>query len=309
MSRILLSGITGFVSGELIPNLIDRGHEIYGISRYVTGRVAPINSIPTYFADLRDGFTIRKIVRDVQPDKVIHVGALSRVSESYDHPQEFVEANLQGTINLAEACLRECHNFKQFLFAATSEMFGNNGFEIQKETNPRNPASPYAVSKVACENYLNYMREAYNFPSTILIPYNTYGRKKDFHFFVERTITQMLTKNKVSLIDPEPIRDWMFIKDHANAYLTCLENEKAIGETFNFCTGTGMSIKETAELIAKLTDFKGEIIWNSGPKRPTESKVIIGNNDKSKKILNWTPKYTLEKGLKLTIENLREEVL
>jgi GDP-mannose 4,6-dehydratase len=309
MSKILISGITGFISNELIPSLIDQGHEVFGIARYVTGRTAPINSIPTYFADLRDGFVIRKLVRDIQPDKVIHVGALSKVSESYEHPQEYIETNLIGTVNLAEACLRECHNFKQFLFAATSEIYGNNGFEIQKETNPRKPASPYAVSKVASENYLNFMKEAYGFPSTILIPYNTYGRKKDFHFFIERTITQMLTKNEVSLIDPEPIRDWMYVKDHTNAYLTCLENEKAIGETFNFCTGKGLSIKETAELIAKLTKFKGKIVWNSGPKRPTESKIIIGDNTKAKEVLNWQPKYNLETGLRLTIENLREELL
>jgi len=308
MTKILLTGTSGFVASELIPKLKEKGHEVYGIARYVTGRVAPVNNIPTYFADLRDGFSIRKIVREVQPDVVIHVGALSRVSESYDHPQEFIEANLIGTINLAESCLRECPNFKQFLMACTSEMYGNNSFTLQKENYLRKPASPYAVSKVACENYLNYMKEAYNFPISILIPFNTYGRKTDYHFFVERTISQMLTQDKVKLIDPDPVRDWMYIEDHVNAYISCLENPKSIGETFNFCTGVGLSIKDTANLIAKLTNFKGEIIWNSAPKRPTESKVILGDNSKAKEVLNWHPKYSLEEGLKTTIEILKENI-
>ena len=306
MNKILITGTTGFIAGEMIPKLVSDDHNLYGIARYVTGRVAPIAGIQTYFCDLRDGFAIRKIVREVQPDTVIHVGAMSRVSESYDRGQEYVESNLIGTINLAEACLREVHNFKQFIFAATSEMYGNNGYEIQNETNPRTPASPYAVSKVACENYLKYMIDAYQFPATTMIPFNTYNRKRDFHFFMEKTISQMLTKDKVYLIDPEPIRDWMFVDDHVNAYLTCLENPKAIGQTFNFCTGFGYSIKETADMIADLIDFKGEIIWNSAPKRPAESKVIIGDNTKARHVLGWCPLVELKEGLQRTINNIKE---
>ncbi len=306
MLKIIVTGTSGFVASELIPKLKEKGHEVYGIARYVSGRTAPVSGIPTYFADFKDGFLIRKIIREVQPEVMMHIGASSRVSESYEHPQEFIETNTIGTINLAEACLRECHQFKHFLYAASSEMYGNNGFMVQKEDNPRIPASPYAISKVASENYLNYMKEAYNFPATILINFNTYGRKNDFHFFIERTITQMLTESKVYLIDPEPIRDWMYIDDHVKSYITCLENKKSIGGTFNFCTGVQFSIKETAEFIANLTDFRGEIIWNSAPRRPTESKVIAGNCSKARDILGWYPKYHLNEGLKLTIENIRK---
>jgi dTDP-glucose 4,6-dehydratase len=306
MSKILITGTSGFIASELIPKLVEQGHDLYGIARYVTGRTAPVANIQTFFCDLRDGFAIRKIVREVQPDICIHVGAMSRVSESYEHPQEFVEANLLGTINLAESCLREVPQFKQFLFAATSEMFGNNGLTIQYEDSPREPASPYAVAKVACENYLRYMKEAYEFPSTILIPFNTYGRKKDFHFFVERTISQMLTKDKVYLIDPEPVRDWMYVDDHVNAYVTCVNNKNAIDQTFTFCTGVGVSVEETANIIAKLTKFKGEIIWNSAPKRPTESKVILGDYSKAYNVLGWHPYFNLKEGLELTIKNMKE---
>ena len=306
MKKILITGTSGFIASELIPKLVSEDHDLYGIARYVTGRTVPVMGIQTYFCDLRDGFAIRKIIREVQPDIVIHIGAMSRVSESYDRGQEYMDTNLIGTINLAEACLRECNNFQQFMFAATSEMFGNNGYEIQSETNPRIPASPYAVSKVACENYLKYMIDAYKFPATIMIPFNTYNRKKDFHFFMEKTISQMLTKEKVYLIDPEPVRDWMFVDDHVSAYLTCLGNPKAINQTFNFCTGFGYTVRETAEMISKLIDFKGEIIWNSAPKRPAESKVIIGDNTKARHILGWYPMVELKEGLQRTINNIKE---
>jgi len=306
--KILVTGGTGFIASNLIPQLLKRGHEVYNIERYVTGRHAGNKICPTFFADLRDGFAVRKIIRDVNPETIFHIAAISAVSYSYEHPQEVIESNLVGTINLAEAALRETHDFKQFLFAGTSEEYGNNGYEIQVETNPMMPASPYAVSKLACERYLHYMKEAYDFPITVLRPFNTFGRKNDAHFLIERTITQMLTTNAVNLIDPTPVRDWMYVDDHINAYISCLGNKKAIGETFNFCTGKGYTVKDTVNIISKLTNFHGEIVWGVAPKRPTESKIIIGSYEKAKKNLSWSPKYSLEQGLQETINYWKKKL-
>ena len=305
---ILVTGGTGFIGSHMIPELIKKGYDVYSMERYVTGRIGQLHRVKTVYADLNDGFTVRKAIRTVKPEAVIHLASISAVSYSYEHPQEVTQTNLVGTINLAEACLRETDNFKQFLFAGTSEEYGNNGFESQKEDNPLCPASPYAVSKVACENYLNYMNEAYDFPTTILRPFNTYGRKKDYHFLIEKTIVQMLTQKEVRLIDPTPVRDWMYVADHVNAYLTCLKNEKALGETFNFCTGKGLTVKETVEKIASIIGFKGEVQWGSAPERPTESKIIIGSNGKAFNILGWKPQYSLENGLKETIEYWRNKL-
>ena len=305
---ILVTGGTGFIGSHMIPELIKKGYDVYSMERYVTGRIGQLHRVKTVYADLNDGFTVRKAIRTVKPEAVIHLASISAVSYSYEHPQEVTQTNLVGTINLAEACLRETDNFKQFLFAGTSEEYGNNGFEVQIETNSLKPASPYAVSKVACENYLNYMKEAYDFPVTVLRPFNTYGRKRDYHFLVEKTIVQMLTQKSIRLIDPAPVRDWMYVTDHVNAYITCLVNEKAIGETFNFCTGKGLTIEETVAKITKLTGFKGEIQWESAPARPTESKIIIGSYRKARDILGWKPKYSLEDGLKETIEHWKNKI-
>ena len=305
---ILVTGGTGFIGSHMIPELIKKGYDVYSMERYVTGRIGQLHRVKTVYADLNDGFTVRKAIRTVKPEAVIHLASISAVSYSYEHPQEVTQTNLVGTINLAEACLRETDNFKQFLFAGTSEEYGNNGFESQKEDNPLHPASPYAVSKVACENYLNYMNEAYDFPTTILRPFNTYGRKKDYHFLIEKTIVQMLTQKEVRLIDPTPVRDWMYVNDHVNAYLACLENKNAVGEVFNFCTGNGLTVKETVEVITNIIGFKGEIQWGSAPSRPTESKVIIGSYEEAKNVLGWSPKYSLEEGLKETIEYWKNRI-
>ncbi|MEX2751338.1 MAG: NAD-dependent epimerase/dehydratase family protein, partial [Candidatus Freyarchaeota archaeon] len=183
-----------------------------------------------------------------------------------------------------------------------------NGQNPKSEDTPQNPNSPYAVSKLACEKYLMYLRDAHNFPVTILRPFNTYGRRDNTHFVVEHTIVQMLKNETVRLGDPEPVRDLLYVDDHVNAYLTCLGNENHIGEAFNFCTGRGVSIRQLVEIIRELTGFEGEVIWNTIPKRPLDIMNLIGDYTKAKQMLRWEPKVKLEEGLKRTIELWRNKL-
>jgi nucleoside-diphosphate-sugar epimerase len=276
------------------------------LERYVTGRYSSDkkSQISTHYATLTDFPAIRKIVRDAQPDYVIHLAAISPVSFSYDHYIEVTEANYLGTVNLAEACYREVPHFRQFIMAGTSEEYGmtlKNAKSKLTEESELSPNSPYAVAKVAADLYLRYMYQAYKFPFTVLRPYNTFGRKDNKHFFIERTITQMLNGDTVYLGDKSAVRDWIYVDDHVDGYVKALGNKKAIGEIIQLCSGKGYTTGETARIIAKLTGFEGEIVWNATQKRPLDAKVLIGDNSKAKKLLNWAPRYTLEEGLRKTV--------
>jgi len=308
--KVLVTGGSGFIGSHLIPELVGLGHDVYSLERYVTGRyvLGGRRAVKTVFGDLRDQFAVRKIVRDIQPEAVIHLASVSPVSYSYDHPIETMETNFLGTVNLAESCLREAPHFKHFLFAGTSEEYGSQENLPLKETAKLHPNSPYAVSKVAADKYLQYMHDGYGFPATVLRNFNTYGRKDNTHFVVERIIVQMLQGNVVRLGDPTPIRDLMYVNDHVNSYLACLDNDKAVGETFNFCTGHGVSIAQLVELIKQPTGFQSEIIWNTIPKRPLDIAVLIGDYSKAKRILGWEPKFTLETGMKLTTDFWRNKL-
>jgi len=308
--KVLLSGGSGFIGSHLIPKLLEANYEIYSLERYVTGRyvLGSRRIAKTVFGDIRDYFTTRDLIHKIQPDAVIHLASISAVSYSYDHPNEVLETNLLGTINLAESCLREVPHLKHFLFAGTSEEYGNQETLPIKENAELRPNSPYAVSKVAADKYLQYMHDAYDFPVTILRNFNTYGRKDNRHFVIERIITQMLKEKVVMLGDPSPIRDFIYINDHVNSYLTCLGNEKAIGEIFNFCTGHSTSIAQLVDLIKELTSFKGEVVWNTIPKRPLDITKLVGDYSKAEKLLGWKPKYALQKGLKSTINFWKEKL-
>lgn len=301
--KIFVTGATGFIGSHLVPELVEREHDVYSLERYVTGRyvLGQNRNVKTIFGDLKEYYLVRRVLREVQPDVVVHLASISPVAYSYDHPHEVIETNFLSTVNLAEACLRDVPHFRHFLFASTSETYGNGPIP-KTENTPQNPNSPYAVGKLASEKYLLYMRDAYGLPITILRNFNTYGRKDNTHFVVERTIAQMLTGEIIRLGDPNPIRDLLYIDDHVNSYLTCIDNPKAKGEIFNFCTGRGASIKQLVDLISKLADFKGEIIWGTIPARPLDIKELVGDYSKAKHLLGYEPRFTLEEGLKLTIE-------
>ena len=306
MDKVLVTGATGFIGKELVKKLTEeKKYEIHTLERYVTGRYKMDESgIKKHYATLTDFVTVKKIIRKLQPNYVIHTAAISPVAFSYDNYMEVNETNYLGTINLAEACHREVQNFKQFIMSGTSEEYGmtlKSDKEKLTEDSILHPNSPYAVSKVAADYYLNYMHEAYNFPSTIIRPFNTYGRSDNNHFFIERTINQMLGGKEVTLGDPSAVRDWIYMDDHVDGYIKALGNKNAIGQTIQLASGKGYTTKQTAQIIAKLTNFKGKIKWNATQRRPLDAKILIGDNRKAAKLINWKPKHSLEEGLKKTI--------
>jgi nucleoside-diphosphate-sugar epimerase len=118
----------------------------------------------------------------------------------------------------------------------------------------------------------------------------------------------MLRGETVRLGDPTPERDLIYVEDHADAYLACLDNPKAIGEAFNFATGDKITVKALAEKMKELTGFRGEILWNTIPRRPLDIQVMYGDASKAKSVLGWQPKVTLEEGLRRTIDFWRSQL-
>ena len=302
---ILLTGSTGFIGTELLPKLRERGYRVFTLERYVTGRMGKIRnpSDDQWFADLKDVFSLTKVIQKIQPDIVIHLGAITSVEYSYRHPQEALETNFLGTVNLAELCRRYIPNFQQFIFASTAEVYGTcKELDKNEALTDLRPNSPYAVSKYASEKYLQYLHEAYNLPITMFRMFNSYGRKKDKFFVVEKTIDQMLHEDTCYLGDPEPVRDFVYYSDQLNAYLAAVENPAAIGETFNVCSGVGISIKDLADKISKLTGFRGDVVWRSMPRRPLDIMHLVGSNKKMRRILDVPEPTSLDDGLMKTID-------
>lgn len=310
MKRVLVTGTTGFIGSHLVPLLRRKGYKVYKLERYMTGRMGKTVPYPedTYFADLRDVSAVLKAVKETKPDAVIHLGAITAVAYSYAHWEETLKINFMGTVNIAQVCA-DFPCVKQFIFASSAEVYGLSRAKIKCESDTDLvPNSPYAVSKLAAEKYLIYLYKAFNFPITILRPFNSYGRKDDTWFVVERAIIQMITEDKCYMGDPSPVRDLLYVDDQLNAYLYALENPKAIGEVFNVSSGKGVSIRELVEKVKDLTSFEGEVVWHALPRRALDIPRLVGDNGKIKRVLRVPKPVSLDEGLRLTIDYWREKL-
>ena len=313
MRKVLLTGANGFIGHHLLPELKAKDYEVHttdmqGTEKDKSKKNTPFNA---HYVDLRDYETVNKIINEVSPDYVLHLAGITSIAKSYEDYNNTVGVNYSATVNLAEAC-RKQNNLSQFVFVGSSDEYGSalksTDQKITEDTS-MSPTSPYAVSKVNADMYLQYLGRAYDFPYTIIRPFNTYGRTDNNSFFIEKTISKMLSKEQsISLGDPLLIRDWLYVDDHVSGYMKVIGNKAAIGQAIQLCTGKGHSIKETAELIADMTDFKGQILWNAIPKRPFEANIMIGDNSKAKRLLGWEPKYDLKQGLEKMISFWKEKL-
>lgn len=296
--RILVTGSTGFIGSHMIPRLQE--HEVHLLDRYVTGRLPSDTESFVHVLDLTDFTEVRTLINRIKPEVVVHLAAISPVSYSYSHPVEVMTCNAVATLNLAEACL-SVPGFKQMVAAGTTEEYGMTPDRPATEMSRCLPNSPYSVAKLASTNYLLYLHMAKGFPVTVMRSTNTFGRVRDGHFFVEKTVKQMLDGGDVTLGDPTPVRDFMYVDDHVDAYLKVIENrELAIGEVFNFSTGTYATIRECAEKIAKVLRFNGKVSWNSIADRPLDIQDHRIDSSKAKRVLGWEPKVTFEEGIART---------
>lgn len=317
MTSVLVTGATGFIGSWLTTKLVEEGYDTYCLVRHVArGHMLPIKDILDKVrlieGDLTEYHSIRSTIRASRPQIILHLGALTPVKLSFTDPFPFVDINFLGTVNIVHSIIEESPKTR-LIAASTAEVYG-----YQKKLKPftedlqLNPASPYAVSKAAADMYIRMSGEVYSLRCTILRPTNTYGRQHEIGFIVEYLITNMLKGLPVYIGTPDSVRDYMYIEDHVNAYLKVMGSEKTEGEVFNVSTGIGISNRKLAEKISLIIGYAGKIIYGSYPpgypQRPTyaDPPYLVLDNSKVKNVTGWSPKYTLNEGLKETFDYLRQ---
>jgi len=310
MSRVLITGVTGFVGSHLAEKLISEGYEVHGLVRRVANRdLQPIKKIVKDIVllsgDITNYVSIRSALKAAKPDFVTHLAALTPVRDSFERPYEYEEVNYLGTMNVAHAMLElPDPQTRRLIAASTAEVYGLQETKPLTEELVLKPTSPYAVSKAAADLYLQMMFQTYGLNVVTLRPTNTYGRKFDKSFMVEYLVTQMLKKEKVYVGAPDSVRDYMYIEDHINAYLMAMEKEEAKGQVFNVGTGVGTSNKELSEKVAEKIGYKkSKIVFGSYPPgypyRPliSDQPYIVLDATKIKTKLGWKPTVSLNEGL------------
>jgi len=306
--QVLVTGADGFIGSHLTELLVKKGYKVRALSYYNSfnnwgwlEEIDCLDEIEVITGDIRDPFFCKKLVKDI--DIVFHLAALIAIPFSYTAPNLYVETNIQGTLNLLQASLE--NNVKRFIHTSTSEVYGTAKYVPIDESHPLQPQSPYSASKIGADSIALSFYYSFDLPVTIARPFNTYGPRQSARAVIPTIITQILNNEKqIKLGDVSPTRDFNYVIDTCEGFIALANSKKSIGEVVNICSNYEISIKDTLELIKKITKSEVEFIVDKQRLRPKNSEVyrLFGDNSKIKQLTSWRPKYTIEKGLEKTIE-------
>lgn len=310
---MLVTGITGFIGSRLASRLVDQGDEVYGLVRHSSERELKrleriASRVHLIEGDLVRYHSVLSAIETSDPKMVFHLGALTPVRLSFDDPYPYIGINFDGTVNLVHSILKQSPNTR-LIAASTAEVYGwQPANKPIPEKAALKPASPYAVTKAAADQYIQMANRIYHLRGTVLRPINSYGRLGEKGFYTEYLISKMLKGETCYVGAPDSIRDYMYADDHVEAYLDVAQYEKSVGAVYNVSPGNPVTNAELATKLSLITGFKGKILFGSyppgypqRPKSQDPAYLVLDNATISEEV-KWKPKFTLDEGLRKTVE-------
>jgi dTDP-glucose 4,6-dehydratase len=311
--KILVTGADGFIGSHVVETLVKSGHDVRAFVLYNSfnswgwldeSDKSIRDSIDIFAGDIRDPHGVDKAVE--KQEVILNLAALIAIPYSYHSPDTYIDTNIKGTLNILQAARR--HGVKRVVQTSTSEVYGTAQYIPIDEAHPLHPQSPYAATKVGADQLALSFHASFDVPVGILRPFNTYGPRQSARAVIPTIISQLANKSKVKLGSLSPTRDFSFVHDTANGFLAAAQSDAIVGQTINLGSGFEISIKETAETIAKLMNTKLELVDDEQRVRPENSEVerLHASIEKAKTLLGWQPELKglagFETGLKKTIE-------
>jgi GDPmannose 4,6-dehydratase len=315
--RALITGISGQDGSYLAELLLEKGYEVHGIIRrsssFNTDRIDHLYTDPheqgvrlfTHYGDLSDSVALVKLLYELQPDEIYHLGAQSHVRVSFDIPEYTFDITGAGTVRLLEA-IREAGVPARFYQASSSEMFGAAP-SPQNELTPFHPRSPYAVAKVASYWATVNYREAYDLFAVNGILFNHESPRRG-ETFVTRKITRAVARISAGLQDKlylgnlEAKRDWGYAPDYVEAMWMMLQAEEP--DDFVIATGETHSVREAVEVAFTRQGLDPDEHVEIDPQyyRPSEVDHLLGDASKAKERLGWEPKVRFKELVELMVD-------
>ncbi len=304
--KILITGATGFIGANLARYFFKLGFDIHAFMRTDsdTWRIKGfINNIKTYRLDLTDAQAVEKAVLKIKPSYVLH----SAVYGGYHfqkEAQKMISVNFLGTVNLLNACRNI--DYKLFVNTGSSSEYGLRSMPM-KESDILEPATDYGVSKAAATLYACSLARRGKGPIITMRLFSPYGYYEGADRLVPSVISACLKNRSPRLSSPECVRDFIFIEDVVEAFGKAVRSHKDIqGEVFNIGSGKQHSIRDIVSIIARLTGCKAHPVWGVVENCRIEPRHWQADMAKTKKVLKWQPRFSLEEGLARTIEWLKK---
>ena len=310
IKNALITGADGFIGSHLTELLIQSGYKVRAFVYYNSfnsnGWLDTLSEetkrkIEIFSGDIRDPNGVREAMIGI--DIVFHLAALIAIPFSYHSPDSYIDTNVKGTLNVLQAARDS--KVKRILITSTSEVYGTAQYVPITELHPKQPQSPYSASKIGADAIADSFYRSFDLPITIVRPFNTYGPRQSARAVIPTIISQLLNgAQEIKLGDISPTRDLLFVKDTVNGFLKIAQCNELIGHEVNIATQSEITIGDLAQNLINNINPKAKIITDSVRLRPEKSEVfrLYGSNEKLKSYTDWEQEYSLEKGLKETID-------
>jgi UDP-glucose 4-epimerase len=307
MALYLVTGIAGFIGSSLARALLAQGDQVRGVDNFATGKRENIQEILDRIdfreADILDLDAMHKACAGV--DYVLHEAAIPSVPKSVLDPLGSNRANVDGSVNVLVAA-RDA-KVKRVVYAASSSAYGDTPTLPKHEAMKPDPISPYAVAKLASEQYMISFYRCYQLETVALRYFNVFGPRQDpsspYSGVLAKFISMMLRGEQPAIYgDGEQSRDFTYIDNAVEANLLACKApaNKVAGQVFNTATGRRVTLNETFKLLQGLTSYQGQPKY--GPERGGDIKHSLADISKAEAGLGYKPVVNFEEGLRRTVE-------
>jgi UDP-glucose 4-epimerase len=299
--KIAVTGAAGFLGRHLCAALLEAGHQVKALDL----RQNP--DMETVIADVRDAEAMEREITDV--DVVFHLAALIEAGESVKHPQNFIDTNITGSLNVLEAMRK--NGITTFAFSSTAAVYGEPQEIPITEDSRTLPINPYGMTKLALEGLLSSYVATHKMTGIALRYFNLYGPQEHHEpetHAIPRFIKQVHTGEEVTVWGSgEHQRDYIHVKDIVDAHLRALtlaEQQPQKYHYFNLSTEKPSSVIEIVQLIEKVMNKKANV--KHFPERPGDPMVLYASAAKAREQLGWSAQVSLEEGLTETVNYFLE---
>ena len=294
-----MTGADGFIGSHLVEHLVRLGHDVRAFVLYNSfnswgwlDSCAPdvVGKFEVFAGDIRDPHGVRAAMQDC--DVVLHLAALIGIPYSYHSPDTYVDTNIKGTLNVLQAG-RDL-GVSQIIHTSTSEVYGSAQFVPITELHPLEGQSPYSASKIGADQMALAFHRSFDSPITVIRPFNTYGPRQSARAVIPTVITQLAAgEGPIRLGSVHPTRDFSFVNDTVNGFVSAIGSERSFGEVVNLGSGFEVSIETTVQMIEEIMGVTTDVQTHEDRVRPPLSEVdrLWADTSKAKELLGWQPSY------------------
>jgi len=307
--KYLVTGGAGFIGSHIVDKLIEKGNNVLVLDDFSTGKEENLmqHKENPNLQIIRGSVceNISEKIKNQKLDGIFHIAGLASVQSSLENKTRSFNLNAQSTINLLQLCVEK--DIKRFIFASSAAVYGNQEkIPVSENLNPL-PLSPYAEHKKLSEDFCKAFQKNRGIETIALRMFNVYGPRQDpkgqYSALIPKLIESISEDKKFTIYgDGKQTRDFVYVGDVAEAYIKSGEttNKNCFGKVFNIASGESASVNEIFEKVAKIANK--EVYPSYGEKREGEIKDSLADIMRAYQILDWSPRTSLEEGLKKTYE-------